>query len=35
MREAIACPNTEFVAAADIYTRRLEEAKGIAPNIKT
>ena len=35
MREAIACPNTEFVAAADIYTRRQEEAKGIAPGIKT
>jgi predicted dehydrogenase len=28
-REAIACPNTEFAAFADIYTRRLEEAKGL------
>jgi len=35
MREAISCPNTEIVAAADIYTRRLEEAKKIAPDIKT
>ena len=34
-REAIACPNTEFVAFADIYTRRLEDAKKIAPNAKT
>ena len=32
MRDAIACPNTEFVGVADIYTRRLEEAKAkIAP----
>ena len=28
-REAIACPNTEFVAAADVYTRRLDEAKSL------
>ncbi len=35
LREAIACPNTEFVAAADIYTRRLDEAKAISPGIKT
>lgn len=35
VREAIACPNTEFVAFADIYTRRLEEAKAAAPNAKT
>jgi predicted dehydrogenase len=34
-REAIACPNTEFVAFADIYTRRLEDAKKLAPNAKT
>lgn len=27
MRAAIDSPNTEFVAVADIYTRRLEEAK--------
>lgn len=35
VREAIACPNTEFVAFADIYTRRLEEAKRLVPNAKT
>ncbi len=35
MREAINCPNTEFVGAADVYTRRLEEVKAIAPGIKT
>lgn len=34
-REAIACPNTEFVAFADIYTRRLEAAKQLAPTAKT
>src|SRR5690348_9748342 len=34
-REAIACPNTEFVGFADIYTRRLEDAKKLAPNAKT
>ncbi len=28
-------PNTEFVAVADIYTRRLEESKQWAPNAKT
>ncbi len=35
MREAVACPNTEFVAVADIYTRRLEAAKKVLPNAKT
>jgi len=35
LREALACPNVECVGAADIYTRRLEEAKAIAPNAKT
>lgn len=34
-REAIACPNTEFVAFCDIYTRRLEDAKKLAPGAKT
>jgi predicted dehydrogenase len=34
-REAIACPNTEFVGFADIYTRRLDDAKKLAPNAKT
>jgi predicted dehydrogenase len=35
VREAIGCPNTEFVAFADIYTRRLEEAAKLAPGAKT
>src|SRR5882724_1510128 len=34
-REAIACPNSEFVAFADVYTRRLEDAKKLAPEAKT
>ncbi len=34
-REALACPNTEVVAFADVYTRRLEEAKKLAPAAKT
>lgn len=29
-REAIACPNTEFAAAADVYSRRLDEARSLA-----
>ena len=28
LREALACPNTECVGAADVYTRRLEEVQG-------
>jgi predicted dehydrogenase len=35
LRQAIECPNVECVGAADIYTRRLEEVKGIAPAAKT
>ena len=35
VREAVACPNTEFVAFADVYTRRLEEAKKVVPGAKT
>src|SRR5258708_2081817 len=35
VREAIACPNTDFVAFADIYTARLEAARKVAPNAKT
>jgi len=35
MKLALACPNTEIVGAADVYTRRLEEAKRIAPGAKT
>ncbi len=34
MREAIACPNTEFVAVADIYTRRHDECRQFAPNAR-
>jgi predicted dehydrogenase len=34
-REAIACPNTEFVAFCDIYSRRLDDAKKLAPEAKT
>ena len=34
-RDAIACPNIEFVAFADIYTARLEAAKKLAPEAKT
>ena len=34
-REALRCPNTEFAAAADVYTRRLEEFKAIAPGART
>jgi len=29
-REASACPNTEFAAAADVYSRRLDEARSMA-----
>ena len=32
---AMRCTNTEAVAVADVYTRRLDEAKKIAPQIKT
>jgi predicted dehydrogenase len=32
---AMRCANAEAVAAADVYTRRLEEAKAMAPQIKT
>lgn len=35
MRQALACENVEITAAADVYTRRLEEAKAIAPQAKT
>lgn len=35
MKWALQVPNVEFVAAADVFTRRQEEAKAIAPGIKT
>jgi predicted dehydrogenase len=31
LRDAATCPNTECVGVADIYSRRLEEARTIAP----
>jgi predicted dehydrogenase len=34
-KAAIKAPNTEAVAVADVYTRRLDEAKAIAPGVKT
>ena len=34
-RSAMRCANAEAVAVADVYSRRLEEAKAIAPQIKT
>lgn len=30
-REALACPNTGIAAFADVYTRRIEEARAVAP----
>jgi predicted dehydrogenase len=35
MRAFLQAPNAEFAAAADIYTRRHDEAKKIAPGIQT
>src|SRR5258707_12032447 len=35
VQQAIACPNTEFAAFADIYTKRLEAALKSAPAAKT
>src|SRR5260221_1601263 len=35
LRQALACPNTECPGAADVYTRRLEDVKRIAPGAKT
>ena len=32
---ALRCPNVEAVAVADVYTRRLENAKKLVPNIRT
>ncbi len=34
LREALACPNTECVAIADVYTRRLEDAAKLAPHAR-
>lgn len=35
VREAMQCEGVDFIAFADIYTRRLEEARRIAPEAKT
>src|SRR6202171_3680258 len=35
VKQAIACPNTDFVAFADIYTKRLEDALKVVPGAKT
>src|SRR5258708_40296891 len=34
-RWAMQCPNVDFVAFADVYTRRLENAKKLAPDAAT
>ena len=34
-KHALHAPNTQAVAVADVYTRRLEEAKQLAPTIRT
>ena len=35
LREALGCENIELIGAADIYTKRLDDVKKIAPNTKT
>src|ERR1035437_10125707 len=35
LREALACENVECAGAADVYTKRLEDVKRIAPDAKT
>jgi predicted dehydrogenase len=35
LREALSFPNVECIGAADVYTRRLEDVKKIAPNART
>ena len=35
LREALGCENTELIGAADIYTKRLDDVRKIAPNTKT
>ncbi len=35
VREAMECPGTDFVAFADIYTKRLESALKVAPGAKS
>jgi len=33
--EAVGCDNVECVGAADVYAKRFDEARGIAPGAKT
>jgi predicted dehydrogenase len=35
VREAIGCPNTEFVSFADVYTQRIDQARALVPTAKT
>jgi predicted dehydrogenase len=35
LKQIVAVPQTEVVAIADVYTRRFEEAKQIAPGVQT
>jgi len=35
LKAALACPNVEAAAVADLYTRRLDQVKQIAPKVKT
>jgi predicted dehydrogenase len=35
LKAALRCPNTEAVAVADVYTRRVEEVKQFVPNVQT
>ena len=35
LRQALAIDNVDCIGAADVYTRRLDEARAIAPNAKT
>jgi len=35
LQQGLACENVECIGAADVYTRRLEDVKKIAPNAKT
>jgi predicted dehydrogenase len=35
LRQAVECPNVECIGAADVYARRLEDVKKIAPDAKT
>src|ERR1700722_15687154 len=34
-REVVACPGTELSALADVYSRRLEDARKLAPDART